>query len=314
MRVVAFLGGLLIAINYLVRLQLGKPETKTSEEIMHKVAESQLTFRFPIDLGRILVYIDSKRSESDLDITFTHIVVKACAMAIAEIPSLNGHVIMNQFYRSKSPGVDVSLFVDVNERSTATVKIADADAKPTDFIADEIIEKVNDLRSAQLEKVNAGTSGQKTFAQKLAQVVPYFIVQYVKQLMFELGNTYGLNIPKLGITPYPYGVCTVVVSPDAETDVDLTVTSKVSSAPIVVTMGGLRIVPSLDSDRKLSGSPVLNFGVTINNQASSLTEARLFIARLQKMLNDPNLVDSIHQKALFEREEKIKRKKMFGDK
>jgi hypothetical protein len=35
---------------------------------------------------------------------------------------------------------------------------------------------------------------------------------------------------------------------------------------------------------------------------------------LQKMLNDPNLVDSIHQKALFEREEKIKRKKMFGDK
>lgn len=50
---------------------------------------------------------------------------------------------MNHFYRSKS---DVSLFVDV----TAAVKIVNADAKPTDHIADESLSKISDLRSTYI--------------------------------------------------------------------------------------------------------------------------------------------------------------------
>jgi len=312
-RVIAFLGSLLVVVNYLIRIHLGKPELKTSEQIMNKVADGHFTFRFPVELGRLLVYIDHKRSESTLEVTFTHVVVKACAMAIAEIPSLNGHVVMNQFYRSKTKGVDMSVFVDVNERSTAAVKIEDADAKPTEYIADEIIGKVTDLRSDVL--IGSGTSSSsapKTLRQKLRDLIPSFILNFINQSLHDLGNQYGVGVSALGIVAYPYGVCTVITSPDAESDIDLSFTSKVSSAPIVVTMGGLRIIPTLDTDRKVNGAPVLNFGVIFNNQATSLTEARQFLSRLQQLLNDPNLLDKLHQKALFDREEALKRKQFFG--
>jgi hypothetical protein len=60
-----------------------------------------------------------------------------------------------------------------------------------------------------------------------------------------------------------------------------------SSCPLTITVGGIRVLPSLDSDRKLSASPVLNVAVAIDARVCSPVERCRFCAKLQSYLNNP---------------------------
>ena len=294
------IGSTFIVFCYLWRLHVGTLLLKTSPFLNFRTGSGELIFRLAIDSNKLTDYIKQKQLGSKAEINLTHVVVKACAMAIAELPSLNGHVVMNQFYRSKTTGVDMSVFVDVNERTTGAVKIEDADAKPTEYIANEIIEKVAELRSEAVQnksKPSSSSNAPKSLKDKLKELIPSFIQTYITQGLHDLGNQYGIGIAKLGIVPYPYGVCTVVTSPDAEQDIDVSfLTSPMdSSAPIVVTLGGYRVMPILDTDGRMQGNPVVNVGVAIHNQAATGQEAKQFLELLRKFLSDPLMMEEAHK-------------------
>lgn len=60
--------------------------------------------RFPVDLSKLLRYLDGKREETGIEVTFTHLAIKAAAVAVSETPSLNGHMLYGYFYKSRTPG------------------------------------------------------------------------------------------------------------------------------------------------------------------------------------------------------------------
>ena len=65
-----------------------------------------------------------------------------------------------------------------------------------------------------------------------------------------------------------------------------------SSCPITVTIGGIRLQPTLDpQDKKLGASRVLNVAISIDSAAGSLAEGKRFCARLQHLMNNPALLD-----------------------
>lgn len=318
-RSAGFLAGLIVAVSYLVRLHLGESISKTSTSFNQKFPTGKMIYRFPVELGRLALFLEQKIQQKELDITFTHMVIKAAAMTIQEIPSLNGHLIMNEFYLTKSPRVNVSISIDINERQTVIYKIEDADIKPVEYIADEIMQKAAQLRG------NSNTNGTNygfdynnatTVVKKLHDALPSFMFNGLVRFMYRLSVKFGISIPAFGIKRFPLGVCTIVASPsvDGETDMDFTYLSDPleTSAPITVSMGGIRILPSVDNERKVSGTPVLNFAVTMNTGAVSINEGRTFCSRLQQFLNDPSLLEKVHSRVAFEREESIKRKQFFG--
>ena len=47
----------------------------------------------------------------------THLVLKAVARAIAQIPNLNGHVLLGSFYPHCDAGIDLSLALEVAQES-----------------------------------------------------------------------------------------------------------------------------------------------------------------------------------------------------
>ena len=119
------------------------------------------------------------------------------------------------------------------------------------------------------------------------------LVSYtLKSLIGFLECRIGLDIPSLGINGFPYGVCTIINSPGKDGDVDISIDYQPSSdsAPIIITIEGISVLPSLDSDRKISGSPTLNFSVSIDSKlgGGSLSEMRKFCSQLQKFLNNPS--------------------------
>ena len=91
---------------HLIEIALGRPTPKRclSSHWGAPVTGSAI-FRFPIELKRLLRYIESKRKETGIEINVTHVTMKAAAMALQEMPSLNGHICMNRFYKSQTSDI-----------------------------------------------------------------------------------------------------------------------------------------------------------------------------------------------------------------
>ena len=120
-----------------------------------------------------------------------------------------------------------------------------------------------------------------------------------------------MEIPFLGVTPYPRGVCTIITLPGGDADVEVCVLPDMSdtTTPVTVAIGGIRVQPSFDGDKKLTAAPVLNISVTIDCNASSLADGRKYCARLQQYMNNPSLLDKFDKKYFSYMQEKMKRDK-----
>jgi pyruvate/2-oxoglutarate dehydrogenase complex dihydrolipoamide acyltransferase (E2) component len=227
--------------------------------------------------------------------------MKASAVAIVETPSLNGHMLFGYFYPSKTPGVDVSVALESPTKDTVMMKVVDAEIKSTDYIADEIKTRGKEIREGGNETQSA------TRRAKILNALPVFLRSALETLFRFIGAGLGLNIPFLGIIAYPLGVCSVITLPGGDGDVDICILpeSTDSAAMVTVAIGGIRIQPSYDADKKISAIPVLNISVTIDCHACSLAEGRKFCARLQQYMNNPALLDKFDRKFAVTQEDEI---------
>merc|ERR1712000_381124 len=106
---------------------------------------------------------------------------------------------------------------------------------------------------------------------------------------------------------YPHGACTVVTIPSkdsSDNDVDIAMLPNMSdtATPITITIGGVKLQPMLDQERKLAASHVLNVAVAIDTNAGSLAEGK-FANRVQQLMNTPALLDKADRIAAVSRED-----------
>jgi hypothetical protein len=298
-RSLAFFIGLIVACASLIRRHLGEPVRRQSAQDNTSMASGRLVVRFPVDLGKLLSFITNKREQSSkdgnnsLEFTLTHVCIKSAAMVLNEMSGLNGYVIFNNFYRKKTSGVDVSVSVDTTEKDSVMVKIENADLKPLDYIADELQKKSKLLRKPKSELPPPSSFAEKKA--KLFSILPLPIVLQLEGFLKFLGVSLGIDLPDFGINRFPLGVCTVITSPNREGDADVDIAliphMTDSSTPITITIGGIRVLPTFDSERKLAAAPVLNIAVSIDTKSCSLVEGRRFCAKLQSYLNSPNSIE-----------------------
>lgn len=283
-KMLGFILGFFVAYQYLVRLHLGEP-LRRSSRTASTYTNGKMIIRFPVDLGKLLRYLDSKRGESGLEITLTHIAMKAAATVIGETPSINGYVVMGNFYRSKTYGASISVSVDISERDSAMVKIDDADVKPVNNLAEELQGHSKMLREKGVPRWENATP----INEKLKKLLPPTVSFLLETILLYLGNHLGLSIPFFGIKPFPFGVCSIITSPNREgdIDVDISMIPNACPTPITITIGGIRIIPSIEPNGKIVASPALNIAVAIDSTACSLIEGRKFCARLQGYMNEP---------------------------
>jgi len=245
--------------------------------------------------------LESKREETGVDVTFTHIAMKASAIAIGETPSLNGHMLFGYFYPSKTPGIDVSVALESPTKDTVMMKVVDAEIKPTEYIAEEIKTRGKEIREGGNETVSS------TRRAKVLNALPIFFRAELEKFFRFVGGALGLNVPFLGITAHPLGVCSIITLPGGDGDVDICVLPDTmdSTATVTVAIGGIRMQPSYDADKKISVVPVLNISVTIDCHACSLAEGRKYCSRLQQYMNNPALLDKFDRKFAVNQEDEI---------
>jgi hypothetical protein len=285
-----------------------------------------MIFRFSANVEKLLQYVTKKRQSSGFDtITITHVLMKAISIALSEMPSLNGHVVGQDFYPHKVDAVDLSVLVDteiqqttpngdsVPETTASMIKISDADSKSTEAIANELTSKLKEVKTmiqqeARMSALPRNASDVQIVMHQLRQMVPGMARKLWGEVWYGLAARYGIVLPWSKMTAYPHGVCTVITSPDAENDLDIyfaphASSSMITSAPIIVTMGGTRISPSNESKKRLTGKATVNCGVMIHNLAATTAEGKQFVARLRTLLNDPSSLDGLYEQILRKKEE-----------
>lgn len=289
----AFIAAFIFAGKYLLQQHMGAPAKKSNHgHTFTQIPAGRTLVRVPVDLGHLLKYLDTKRGAAQVEVTITHITIKACAAVIAEMPTLNGHVMMGEFYPAKSSGVDVSYALDLSDRESILLKIADADVKSVDSVSHEVISLSKKTRE------DIKRAPRASLKSKLLDMLSPSIAESVDRFLTDLGQLYGINLPALGIEAFPAGVCSVITSPSMEGDADVDVSviphsgPDAYSPPIVVTIGSVRVLAQLDSERRLTGAPVLNYAISFDNRAASVVECRKFCAKLQKYLKNPALLEA----------------------
>jgi hypothetical protein len=127
---------------------------------------------------------------------------------------------------------------------------------------------------------------------RIMAVLPQLLSHSIQRFSVFLSRSLGISCPELGAVAFPYGVCTVSLI-NAENDSDVALMPDISDAtvPITVACGGTRFVSSMDAEKKVVLSKVLNYTVCISTQVGSLSEASKFCSRLQHFLNNPSLMD-----------------------
>jgi len=288
-RAVGFVLGLIFCVRYLNRLLLGTPVYRKILSDAAPLVPGRVVVRFPVDLGKLLRYVNLKREETGVDISLTHVAIKAAGQALFDCPYLNGHIIGGQFYLSRTTGVDVSVSTEMDTDSMA-VKIEDTEIKPVHVIADELQTATKELR----KKVAGVGRWQTHIRDELMSLVPDPLYSTIQSVLTSLGSHYGLSVPILGVKSHPLGVCTIITSPhreeSSELDIDIVMIPLQGDdvPPVVITIGGIALQPTLDNDRKISASPVLNMAVSIDSRAVSLSEGRKFCTQFQHHMSNPD--------------------------
>lgn len=293
-RGLSFVVGVCIMLKYVVHSHLGPPRfRRASPGLTAATPSGKILVSFPVDLGKLLRYLDAKRDESGVDVTMTHIVLKAVAVCLTpeNFGSLKGYVIDNTFFPCLRAGVDISASVDIAEAETVMLKIADADKKPVEYMAQELQKMTKEIKIAR----KTGTMSRKDQLLSWFSSSP-FLTHEVDKLLTSLSSSFGCTLPLLGISAFPLGVCCVMTSPNREGDADMAVAlvphAQQSTAPITVTLGGIRVLPSMDTERKVLGAPVLNVSVCIDSSACTVADGRRFCSKLQQLMHSPNLLDT----------------------
>lgn len=302
-----FLISFVYVLNYLLKLHLGVAVIRTSTNDMGQMATGSMVVRFPVYLDKISRYLNQKREESGIEITFTHIALKAIAAALDDSTNVHGHVMLGEFFRANTEGVDVSVTVDVANNETATIKVKDANLKGVDYLADELAK-----RSEQLKSGPSLTFSNKA---KLLGLFPHMVRKYLDNMLNFIGSQLGIDIPFLGVVAYPLGCATLITSQlsgeqvdvgDVDTDMTMvSVMSTYSSAPIMVAIGGVRILTSINQENgAMSGVPVLTVSVTVDSKAGTLKEIRKYCSIVQQYMNAPAMLDKVDRKKAVEEENK----------
>jgi pyruvate dehydrogenase E2 component (dihydrolipoamide acetyltransferase) len=198
--------------------------------------EGNIYGKLTIDASQALAYVAQKREQTGEKVTITHLVGKACAMALAEAPGLNGVIRLGRFV--PRPNVDITYLVALDEgKDLGKPKIRDIDRKDVAEVARELRSMATALRK--------GEDAAYEKSKGPLRLLPSWVLKPLIRSMGYLTAIWGVNLPALGLEPYPFGSCIVTNVGVFGLDEGWAPPTPFAHVPIYVLMGAVRDVAAV---------------------------------------------------------------------
>jgi pyruvate/2-oxoglutarate dehydrogenase complex dihydrolipoamide acyltransferase (E2) component len=163
-------------------------------------SEGNIYGKLTLDAEEAIAFLDHLRRTTGEKVSFTHLVGKAVAEALAAAPGLNGRIHLGRYI----PYDDVAMMYLVAIDGGADLggkKISRAHEK-------SIVETAREL-SAAAEKLRKGQDEDFEKSKGALKILPTFLLRWVVWLTGWLATSWGLSIPTLGVRPFPFGSCVI---------------------------------------------------------------------------------------------------------
>eukprot|EP01095_Lingulamoeba_sp_RSL-Kostka_P014902 TRINITY_DN666_c0_g1_i1.p1 TRINITY_DN666_c0_g1~~TRINITY_DN666_c0_g1_i1.p1 ORF type:complete len:301 (-),score=111.96 TRINITY_DN666_c0_g1_i1:49-951(-) len=239
-------------------------------------SEGNIYGKLEIDASNLLEYIEEKKNEG-IKITITNTCIKAVGCALKATPTINGHLIWGKFFPNKS--IDVGCLVNIEGgKDLANAKIQNADALT--------IEEIGEVLRRKAEKLRKGKDQDYNKTKNLLKILPPFAIKKILYWGGFVASSLGLNIPALGVKPFPFGSCLLTSVGMMGLDTAYVPFAPFSRVPLLVMVGAIQKKPVVIDDEVVI-RPILTVTATIDHRFMDGAQGAILANRFKEVILNP---------------------------
>ena len=215
-------------------------------------------------------------------VTVTHLVARACALAIAASADLNAMPRLGRAYQRKSVDIFVQVALPSEDGLGKTdltgVKIRSADEKSIEDFAVEFKTKADRVRSGSDKELKA--------SKKSINRTPRWMMRPMLKVLRFLQYTLNLDLRWLGLARDPFGSALVSSVGMLGVDSAFAPLFPIGGPPIVITVGAVKQRALVDSTGEVIAAPVLRLGGSFDHRVFDGFHLATFGNALRRFLED----------------------------
>jgi pyruvate/2-oxoglutarate dehydrogenase complex dihydrolipoamide acyltransferase (E2) component len=209
-------------------------------------------------------------------------VLKAVALALREAPGLNSHIAFGRFVPRDR--IDIACLVALDDgKDLANAKIVNADCKTLATISSEIKAKAEKLRAHQDEDFEK--------SKPLMALLPVPLLDVIVSLVGYLSGSLGLNIPALGVRPFPFGSAMVTSVGMLGLEQAFVPFTPFARVPLLFMVGEVTKRAVVGAKDAIIVQRMLTITGTLDHRFADGTEAAKLSKKLKFVLENPSLLD-----------------------
>ena len=232
-------------------------------------------------MEKALEYIEAFRKKTGQRLTVTHLVVKAAAMALKEMPDANAILRWNHIYLRKDIGVFFQVaMTDEGEGQIdlSGVTLYDVEQKTLAQISAEAQDKI--------EKVRSRTDPALEKTRGAFQKIPSLFMTSALQAVSFLTYTLNLDLQRFGIPKDPFGSIMITNIGTLGLDVGYVPLVPYSRVPILLALGAVKDQPVAENGQLAIGK-VMKINATFDHRFIDGAHAAVMSKVLRRYLEDP---------------------------
>jgi pyruvate/2-oxoglutarate dehydrogenase complex dihydrolipoamide acyltransferase (E2) component len=232
-------------------------------------------------MERALAYVEAFRAATGKHLTLSHMMARAAAAVLEEMPDANAILRWNRIYLRKRIGVFFQVAMrdpDTGEIDLSGAVIEDPEQKTLEQIVDEFADKVSKVRGGKDKKLESSRSMFKR--------TPFFMLNPLLKLIGFAAYTLNLNLRWAGVPRDPFG--SVMITNIGSLGLEQAYVPLVpySRVPLVVAMGAVEDAPVVQ-DGEVVVAKVMRVCATFDHRVLDGAHAAFMAKTLRTWMESP---------------------------
>lgn len=239
--------------------------------------EGNIYGKLTVDATEAMAYCAWLRETTGEKVTITHLVGKACAMALAAAPQLNGRIRFGRFV--PLPSVDIAFLVALEDGGNL------AKAKVERYDTKTVAEAAGELR-ALAERLHQGRDDSFKKSMGPLKFLPTFLIRPLVTITGYLSGVLGLTVKPLGLEAYPFGSCIVTNIGVFGLDEGFVPPTPFAHVPVYVLIGAVKDQPTV-VDGEVVVRKMLTITATIDHRFMDGAQGGTLAKVVRRVLENP---------------------------
>ena len=236
--------------------------------------DGRLYGRIEVDATALLAYVESVRAETGVRVTVTHVVGKALAQALREVPEAHARVVFGRIV--PYPSCDIGFAVDIAGTDLAPVKVLAADRLSVVDVARAV--------EAGADRLRDGRDTAFATSSRLVRLVPWWLTRPLLSVASLVNG--GLGRPAFGQPGFPLGSAFVSSVGRFGLDEGLLAPVPFARVPIYVLVGRVADAPFAVGG-EVAVRPRLIVTFTADHRVVDGAQAGRLVGAVKDALHDP---------------------------